>query len=221
MSDADCSLTYSLTLSDDSAIDSSFLTFTPATRQLVISTSNIAKAGVYNLKLVGTITGFTPTNYHAITLTLVDACLGTVITQSVIPDPYVYDINSGTLDLIATLAFTQSVAYCGTITYTLRNQDTTAADSIVQLVSTNLIKVQTSLSAKVDDYYLEIVATVPGYTTSSAPFTLQVTDECAVATYYPPTINDDVYVIGETALVIPFAVFTSDNPNCEDFTYTA
>ena len=45
--------TYFLTKSDGTAIDSIIFTFTPATRNLRASTTDITKIGIYNLKITG------------------------------------------------------------------------------------------------------------------------------------------------------------------------
>lgn len=96
-----------MTLSDYTAFDTSFLTFTPASRLMNVDTSTVAKAGLYNLKLTASIVGFTNTADFDIALTLVDACLSTVITSAdITPNPYIYDIYTAPLETIATLAWT-------------------------------------------------------------------------------------------------------------------
>jgi hypothetical protein len=101
-----------------------------------------------------------------------------VITSSAISS-YTYDVDSGTTNTIATLAWTQSQTSCAAITYVLKNSDGTTADSTVVYISGSAIKVSTSSAAKVGTYSLEVIGSVASYTSATVYFTLYVTQVCA------------------------------------------
>jgi hypothetical protein len=71
---------------------------------IMVSTSSAAKVATYSLRIVGSVSSFTSVIVY-FTLNVVEACAGTVINAVAISD-YSYDINLGTLDTIATLAWT-------------------------------------------------------------------------------------------------------------------
>ena len=61
--------------------------------------------GAYSLLIKGTVTGFTNTNSVTFTLNVNDACSIATIT-SVVISSYSYDIDAGTTNTVATLAWT-------------------------------------------------------------------------------------------------------------------
>jgi hypothetical protein len=85
----------------------------------------------------GSVSGYTGSATSTFSLIITVDCSSTTITSSAIAS-YTYDINSGTLYTIATLAWTQTYASaCASLTYILENQDGTASDTaVVNLVGT-------------------------------------------------------------------------------------
>ena len=55
--DTDCTITYTLTLSNNNPINNALITFTPSAPRMNTYTTDTALEGLYNLKLKGTITG--------------------------------------------------------------------------------------------------------------------------------------------------------------------
>ncbi len=143
-----------MTLASGTAYDTTVITFTGSSQTIDVSTSTLTKAGTYSLKVTGTVTGYTGSATSTFSLIITVDCSSTTITSPAIAS-YTYDINSGTLDTIATLGWTQTyTSACASLTYVLENQDGTASDtSVVNLVGT-AIKVQTISSLKVGVYTL-------------------------------------------------------------------
>ncbi len=129
--------------------------------------------GTYNLQIVGSVAAYTSTTVY-FTLYVTQVCASTVITSTAISS-YTYDVDSGTTDTIATLAWTQSQSGCAAITYVVKNADGTTADSTVVYMSGSAIMVTTSSAAKVGTYNLQIIASVGSYTSTVEYFTLYVT----------------------------------------------
>lgn len=70
VNDTICTVTYSLTNSDDTAYDTSVITFYPSNKTLKAYSTNYGKAGTYHLKITGLITGFTQSTSSTFDLVL-------------------------------------------------------------------------------------------------------------------------------------------------------
>jgi hypothetical protein len=145
--DTDCSATYTLTLADGSAIDTSFITFSASSNSMTVLTTDTTKYGTYSLINKGTITGYTGSSSVTFSL-VIDVC---TITTNSIAD-YYYTIASGS-KTIASLAWS-SGSYCyESISYTMTAQSGSSLPSFITLIS-NHVTVSTSTSSNYGIYKL-------------------------------------------------------------------
>jgi hypothetical protein len=71
--------------------------FTASTPSISVYTTSSSYDGTtYTLKIIGTVTGFTTSNFATFTLNILSICTITTLTSNTIPN-YRYDISDGTL----------------------------------------------------------------------------------------------------------------------------
>jgi hypothetical protein len=110
-----------------------------------VLTSSASKIKNYNLRLDGTITGYTASNSVSFTVNVKDYCSTATITSATISN-LIYDIKVGALVTVTNPLWTVSELTCPSITYSLLDTSTnTAPDSIFVLTSsTGLVTIYTS-----------------------------------------------------------------------------
>ena len=91
--------TYASTLSDNSALDSNYITFTAASKQFSVSTSNPIYINSYVVKVTGTLAvGASSTTTY--TLNIVNPCASSVITPPSPISPPIYYIFGTDLNFV-------------------------------------------------------------------------------------------------------------------------
>jgi hypothetical protein len=187
---------YTVTLSDGSAIDSSLITFTMASRTFSFYSIDNSKDGTYNLKVTGYFTGMPINSYQSATFTLTVGpdCSTASITSSSLTSQS-YTVNSGASTYVFP-EFTSACTTCFTIcpvNYVLTLSDDSAYDAsvITFTASTKTIQFQSTDNIKAGTYSLKVTGYFTGMVVisyQSALFSLTVLPDCSIETLSASTL---------------------------------
>ncbi|CDW71724.1 cadg domain containing protein [Stylonychia lemnae] len=221
-STSSCTITYTLTLSDGSAIDSSFIrTFEPSNRTIIVYTQDESKAQIssYSLKLTGYLTNYpTTTQSQSFSLDIKSCYQDSInISPSITDKSHLAKPTVTTTTTLVTITSTQSLSgICPQVTYTLVGvgslNNEIVADQIFTL-SSNILTVTTVDTSKIGVYKLKVYAITKWETTTYTSvyntFTVTISSYCDSAVITTNTPAEQDYYISSNSKTFTFIAWTS------------
>ncbi|CDW81605.1 UNKNOWN [Stylonychia lemnae] len=222
-SNSGCTITYTLSLSDGQAYDSSFIrTFSTTNRTIIVYTQDISKASytAYSLKLTGSLTNY-PAEKDSITFSLtIKSCFWDTlsISPSITQKTHYAKQSTTVTSNLATITVSQSFSgLCPTPTYSLmkiNSSNTEVAADMIFSLSANVLTLITTDNTMIGEYTLKVYAKTIWETTTYKEayntFTVTILDYCdnsAQITAWKP--GEQTYYISSNLKTIQFDIWTS------------
>ena len=216
-----CSITYSMTNTDGTTMDSSFAFYT-SSKYLSIYTTTQAKDGTYNLRLTGVLgTTTTPSTYADFVVTISKCKVATFGINTFPLTYYTYDITTTALTATFT-AWTCSVSACGTFTYTMLQTSGSALPTCITFdATTRTMTVSASTNTCNGVYQVTVTGQLGTHTqiTKTISTYVRVQELCVLGT---TSLTTQLYTVNASPYFITFTDFgkTNCSTNTTSIVYT-
>ena len=210
---------YGITNSDGTNIDTTVFTFDSTNLVLSVFTSDISKVKLYGIKVIGYVIDVATKVEISFNVDIRDNCENLIITKSADVTPtYVVKDPSVTLNAFT---FTPSLTTCGSLVFTLLNQDNSNYDPTIFTFDNAApsIAIQTNDINLAAQYDLKLTGAIGAWSSVDIIITVTIQLGCVDSVLTTSSITAQTYYLTEAALTFQFTHWISSITSCGAITY--